>query len=169
MGIAGLINVSMLIISAALFYKRGLTSIDDIEPAFNALGDLIGKKAQILFGIALLTSGLSSSVVGTMAGQVIMQGFVHFPIPLFLRRFVTMLPSLAIILLGIRPTDAMVYSQVVLSFGIPFALIPLAGFTKNPTIMGNLVNRSLTNQILYFVSFLIIALNVYLLIATMIF
>lgn len=163
MGIAGLINLSMLVLSAALFYKKGALNISDIEPAFYAIGDFLGPYAKYLFGVALLSSGLSSSLVGTMAGQVIMQGFVRFPIPLFLRRLLTMLPSLIIIASGFSPTDAMVISQVVLSFGIPFALIPLIFFTKNKKIMGNLANKPITNVILAFVAIAIISLNLFLL------
>jgi manganese transport protein len=117
----------------------------------------------VLFGVALLASGLSSSSVGTMAGQVVMQGFVNRSIPLFLRRLITMLPALVIIAAGADPSRALVLSQVVLSFGIPFALVPLLLFCRNRGLMGTLVNRRVTTVAAAVVATVIISLNVFLL------
>ena len=123
-----LINMSMLIAAAATFFTKG-KEITELTEAYKTLTPLLGGGAAIAFGIALLASGLSSSAVGTMSGQVIMQGFVGFRIPLWLRRSITMVPAFAVILAGLNPTSTLVLSQVVLSFGIPFALIPLLMFT----------------------------------------
>ena len=120
----------------------------------------------MLFGIALLASGLSSSSVGTLSGQVVMQGFIGRQIPLFVRRAITMLPALIIIAIGVNPSRALILSQVVLSFGIPFALIPLVMFCRDRRLMGSLVNRRATTRAAVVVSALIIALNAFLLIAT---
>ena len=166
MTIAGLINVCMLIIAAAVFHSRGLFSIIDIEPAFKALGEIVGKFSDELFGIALLVSGLSSSIVGTMAGQIVMQGFVHFRMSIFLRRAITIIPSLIILTGILNPTSAMIFSQVILSFGIPFALIPLIMFTRNRVMMRDLTNHPLTTLAAYLVTFFVIGLNVYLIIRT---
>jgi len=164
MGLAGLINVSMLAIAAATFHSRGLTDVgDDLVEVNDALGTYLGHSASLLFGIALLASGLSSSSVGTMAGQVVMQGFVNRRIPLFLRRLVTMVPALIVIAAGADPSRALVISQVVLSFGIPFALIPLLLFCRNREIMGALVNRRVTTAVATVVALAIICLNVFLL------
>ena len=127
MSLAGIVNISMLVTAAAVFHSRGLTEIgDDLTGVHTALGDYLGGSASALFGIALLASGLSSSSVGTLAGQVVMQGFINRQIPLFLRRFVTMIPALVFIAAGVDPSRALVISQVVLSFGIPFALVPFS-------------------------------------------
>lgn len=166
MTIAGLINVCMLIIAAAAFHIRGMFSIIDIEPAFKALGETIGKFSDELFGIALLVSGLSSSIVGTMAGQIVMQGFVHFKMSIFFRRAITIIPSLIILAGVMNPTSAMIFSQVILSFGIPFALIPLIMFTKNRIMMRDLTNHPITTIAAYLVTFFVIGLNVYLVIQT---
>ncbi len=167
LGIAGLINMSMLITAAAVFYSQGLTEVgDDLEDVYDGLGDELGSAASILFGVALLASGLSSSSVGTLAGQVVMQGFIARQIPLFLRRAITMLPALAIIGIGIDPSRALVISQVVLSFGIPFALVPLLLFCADRRLMGELVNRRATTVAAVGVAALIISLNVFLLAAT---
>lgn len=167
MGIAGVINVSMLVTAAAVFHARGLTEVgDDLGDVYAGLGDELGVAASILFGIALLASGLSSSSVGTMAGQVVMQGFVARQIPLFLRRAITMLPALAIIAIGVDPSRALVISQVVLSFGIPFALVPLLLFCADRELMGGLVNRRSTTAAAVVVATVIIGLNVFLLAET---
>jgi manganese transport protein len=164
MGIAGIINLSMLITAAAVFHDKGLVDVgDDLGDVYDQLGVDPGSAAATLFGIALLASGLSSSSVGTLAGQVVMQGFVNRRIPLFLRRFVTMLPALVIIALGVDPSRALVLSQVVLSFGIPFALIPLVLFCRDRSLMGELVNRRSTTIAAWIVAAAIISLNVFLL------
>ena len=165
MVVAGAINASMLIAAAALFHAKGL-NVEDLDVAFNQFGSLIGPGAAILFGIGLLASGLSSSTVGTLSGQVIMQGFINYRIPLLLRRLITMTPALIIIALGINPTRALVFSQVVLSFGIAFALIPLVLFASNRSLMGSLVNHRLTTLVASLVVVMIITLNVFLLYQT---
>jgi manganese transport protein len=165
MGIAMLINMSMLIAAAATFHAAG-KPITEITEAYKTLTPLLGGAAAFAFGLALLSSGLSSSAVGTMSGQVIMQGFVGYRIPIWVRRTITMVPAFAVILAGLDPTATLVLSQVVLSFGIPFALIPLLMFTSNRQIMGQFVNNALTTLIGWGIAALIIGLNVYLLLVT---
>jgi manganese transport protein len=165
MAIAGTINASMLIMAAALFHANGL-NVGDIDFAFEQLKVLEGNTPAILFGVALLASGLSSSSVGTMAGQVVMQGFINRRIPLWLRRLITMLPALIILAAGLNPSRSLVISQVVLSFGIPFALIPLLIHCRNHQVMGALVNRRTTTVIATVVVTLIVSLNVFLLYQT---
>jgi manganese transport protein len=166
MAIAGTINASMLIMAAALFYENGMTGVGDIDLAFEQLRVLEGNTPAILFGVALLASGFSSSSVGTMAGQVVMQGFINRRIPLFLRRLITMLPALVVLAIGLNPSRSLVMSQVVLSFGIPFALIPLLIHCRNRDVMGALVNHRLTTTIATVVVTLIVSLNVFLLYQT---
>jgi manganese transport protein len=163
MGIASTINAAMLIMAARTFFDHGLTSIGTIEQAHLTLVPLLGSAASWVFAISLLASGLSSSSVGTMAGQVIMQGFLHRHIPPWIRRVVTMLPSLIVIFLGLDPTRVLVLSQVVLSFGLPFAIIPLVTFTSRRDIMGELTNMRITTFLASAVAVLIVALNVFLL------
>ena len=163
MGLAGLVNAAMLIMAASTFFAQGLTHIASIEEAYRTLTPLLGSAASAVFAISLLVSGLSSSAVGTMAGQVIMQGFIHRQIPIWVRRAVTMAPPIFVIALGLDPTRTLVISQVVLSFGLPFAIIPLVMFTRRGDIMGPLVNRRITTIIASIVAALIVALNVYLL------
>ena len=137
MSLAGLINLSMLITAAAVFHTEGLTSVgDDLADVYTGLEQQLGSAAGVMFGIALLASGLSSSSVGTMAGQVVMQGFIRRQIPLTLRRAITMVPALVIVAIGVNPSRALVLSQVVLSFGIPFALLPLAVVLPRPVADG---------------------------------
>jgi manganese transport protein len=163
MGLASLINAAMLIMAAATFFNQGLTHIGTIEEAHRTLQPLLGRAAGGVFAISLLASGLSSSSVGTMAGQVIMQGFLHRHIPVWIRRLATMAPSLAVIAIGLDPTRTLVISQVVLSFGLPFAIIPLVLFTRRRDVMGVLVNRRATTLAASVVAVLIIILNLYLL------
>ena len=163
MGIASTINAAMLIMAARTFFDHGLTSIGTIEQAHLTLVPLLGSAASWVFAISLLASGLSSSSVGTMAGQVIMQGFLHRHIPPWVRRVATMLPSLIVIFIGLDPTRVLVLSQVVLSFGLPFAIIPLVTFTSRRDIMGELVNMRITTITASVVAALIIALNLFLL------
>ena len=163
MTIAGLVNLSMLAIFASRFYG---TDADSLEDAYHGLYSDPGKWAAYLLGIALLASGLSSSSVGTLAGQVVMQGFIRRQIPVFLRRAITALPALAVAFAGVDPTRALVISQVVLSFGIPFALVPLVLFTSNRRVMGGLVNNRLTTIAAWGIAGLISALNVFLLVQT---
>jgi manganese transport protein len=164
MTIAGLINMSMLITAAAVFHTRGLDDVgDDLDAVHDGLSTYLGPAAALMFGVALLASGLSSSSVGTMAGQVVMQGFIARRIPLLLRRAITMAPALLIIAIGVDPSRALVISQVVLSFGIPFALIPLVLFCRNRELMGVLVNRRSTTVAAIVVATIIIFLNGFLL------
>ena len=164
MSLAGIVNISMLVTAAAVFHSRGLTAIgDSLGEVHQELGSYLGAGAGALFGIALLASGLSSSSVGTLAGQVVMQGFVNRRIPLFLRRFVTMIPALVVIAVGVNPSRALVISQVVLSFGIPFALVPLLLACRDRKLMGSLVNRPVTTAVATVVAAVIIGLNVFLL------
>jgi manganese transport protein len=167
MGLAGLINLAMLATAAAVFGTRGLRSAGgDLGTVYAGLNTFVGSHAGTVFGIALLVSGIASSCVGTMSGQAVMQGFIHRKVPVFTRRAVTMLPALALIASGFSPTRALVLSQVFLSFGIPFALIPLVVFTRDKSLMGSLVNRRITNVAAYAVTTVIVALNIYLLATT---
>ena len=166
MGIAGAVNAAMLIMAAATFHASGNTHVASIEDAHLTLKPLLGSLSSTIFAVSLLASGLSSSSVGTMAGQVIMQGFLHRQIPVWLRRLITMLPTFVVIGIGLDPTRTLVISQVVLSFGIPFALVPLVLFTKNRQLMGELVNRRRTNVAITAIAGLIVALNLYLLYST---
>jgi manganese transport protein len=166
MGIAGLVNMSMLIIAASLFHSSGLVGVDTIEGAHEQFGLLVGGGAALAFALALLASGFASSSVGTYAGQVVMQGFIARTIPLALRRMVTMTPALIVLALGLDPSRSLVISQVVLSFGIPFALVPLVILTRRRDIMGALVNRRLTTITACIVAAMIIALNGFLLFET---
>jgi manganese transport protein len=166
MAIAGTINASMLIMAAALFYQSGVTDVGDIDVAFEQLGAQVSGFSATLFGVGLLASGFSSSSVGTMSGQVVMQGFINRRIPLFLRRLITMAPALVVLAVGLNPSRALVISQVVLSFGIPFALIPLLIFCRNRNIMGVLTNHRLTTAVATVVVTLIVSLNVFLLYQT---
>ena len=163
MGLAGLINMSMLAVAAATFHGKGIEGAGDLETAYRTLTPLLGSSASVLFAIALLASGISSTVVGTMAGQVIMQGFVNFSIPVWLRRAITMLPAFVVILLGVDPTRALIMSQVILSFGIPFALVPLLLFTARRDLMGVLTSTRTVTTLGWLFATLIIGLNFYLL------
>jgi manganese transport protein len=167
MGVASFVNAAMLIMAAATFYKTGLTHIATIEEAYRTLEPLLGSAARWFFGLSLLVAGLASSTVGTSAGQVIMQGFLERHIPIWVRRLATMAPSLMVIGLGFDPTQTLVLSQVVLSFGLPFAILPLVLFTRRRDIMGELVNKPFTTVLAGVIASLIIALNVYLLYQTL--
>jgi manganese transport protein len=165
MGMASLINGAMLVMSATAFHAKGLTSMGDLTLAYKTLEPLMGKAASWVFGISLLASGLSSASVGTMAGQVIMQGFLHWEIPVWIRRLVTMIPSMVVIAVGLDPSRTLVISQVLLSFGLPFAIIPLVRFTSNKKLMGVLVNRRVTTIAASLIAGLIIVLSIYLLVS----
>ena len=149
-----------------VFNKTGHTDVDSIQAAHTGLGELVGGGAALAFAFALLASGLSSSSVGTYAGQVVMQGFIQRRIPLFVRRAVTMAPSLIVLGLGFSPTSTLVLSQVALSFGIPFALVPMVMLTRRVDIMGAFVNRKATTRIASTIAAVIIALNGFLLYGT---
>jgi manganese transport protein len=166
MTIAGLINMAMLVMAASVFFKSGLVNVESLENAHKTLRPILGGGSSTLFALALLASGLSSSTVGTLAGQVVMQGFIRRQIPVVVRRLVTMLPALVVVGIGTDPSRTLVISQVVLSFGIPFALIPLVLFTSRRDVMGVLVNHRATTIAAVVVAALISALNVFLLIQT---
>jgi manganese transport protein len=163
MTIAGLINMSMLVVAATVFFGSGFTNVESLEGAHRTLEPILGGASSVLFALALTASGLSSSTVGTMSGQVVMQGFIRRRIPLFVRRLVTMVPAFVVIGLGLDPSRTLVISQVVLSFGIPFALIPLVIFTSRRDVMGVLVNRRATVASAAVVAALISGLNIFLL------
>jgi manganese transport protein len=163
LSIAGVVNLSMMIVAAALFHSSGLTGVDTIEGAYEGFQSLVSDRAATVFGIALLASGFASSSVGTMAGQVVMQGFIRRRIPLFARRAITLAPALFVLAIGLNPTDALVGSQVVLSFGIPFALVPLLIVASKREVMGDLVNPRWLSGVAGVLAALIIALNVFLL------
>jgi manganese transport protein len=164
MALAGLVNMSMMTMAAALFHDvPGLSGIDSIEGAYDGLQQVVSQNAATVFGVALLASGFASSSVGTMSGQVVMQGFIQRRIPIFLRRAITLAPALVVLAAGIPPTDALVISQVVLSFGIPFALVPLLIAASRGSVMGGLVNPKWLTGFAGVLASLIIALNVFLL------
>lgn len=156
---AWLVNSAILIMSAAVFYKNGLNVIS-IEQAHQTLAPLLGPLSATVFAIALLASGVSSSTTATMAGQVIMGGFLHFKINVWLRRAVTLIPALVVIGMGLDPLRILVLSQVSLSFQLPFAVIPLILFTQNKRLMGEYANRRLTTALAFLAAAIIIGLNV---------
>jgi len=163
MGLAGLVNLSMLLIAAALFHGTGAEDADTLAGVHSGLSAVDGT-AALAFALALLASGFASSGVGTLAGQVVLQGYLRRRIPVLLRRALTLAPALAVLAIGIDPTRALVLSQVVLSFGIPFALVPLVLLTRRRDVMGDLVNRPLTTIAASVVAAVIIALNALLLV-----
>lgn len=162
-GVAGFVNAAMLMMAASTFHSQGLSDIASIEEAHRTLEPLLGAAASWVFAISLLAAGLASTTVGTMAGQVIMQGFLKRHIPIWVRRMVTIIPSLVVIFLGFDPTRTLVLSQVVLSFGLPFAIVPLVIFTRRRDLMGTLVNWRFTTLIAWLVTTLVLSLNFYLL------
>ncbi|MBV9535401.1 MAG: Nramp family divalent metal transporter, partial [Solirubrobacterales bacterium] len=162
LGLAGIVNMAMLAVAAKLFHTPALSGLSTIPQAHAEFGRLVGGGAALAFAVALLASGASSSSVGTYAGQVVMAGFINVRIPVLVRRAVTMLPALAVLAVGINPTNALVLSQVVLSFGIPLALIPLAMLTCRRDVMGIHVNRLVTTVLAWGCAILITGLNVFL-------
>jgi manganese transport protein len=162
LGLAGIINMAMLAVAAKLFHTPGLEGLDTIQQAHAQFGHLVGGGAALAFAVALLASGASSSSVGTYAGQVVMAGFINVRIPLLARRAITMVPAIAVLAIGVSPTGALVLSQVVLSFGIPLALVPLVMLTCRRDVMGVHVNRRLTTALAWSCAALISALNVFL-------
>ena len=163
MGIAGLVNLAMLVLAARLFFGDAVGEVDTLEGVHAALDRVAGAPVALAFAVALLASGFASSGVGTYAGQVVMQGFLQRQIPLTLRRAITMAPALVVLAVGVDPTRALVLSQVVLSFGIPFALVPLVLLTRRVDVMGPLVNRPVTTVAAAVVAAVVIALNLFLL------
>src|SRR6266852_2164798 len=166
MGLAGLVNIAMLYMAAATFHAHGQSNVGGINTAYKTITPLLGGAASFVFAISLLASGLSSSTVGTMAGQVIMQGFVGFTIPIWVRRLVTMIPAVLVVLLGFNTTQSLVISQVVLSFVLPLPVITLVMFTRRRDLMGTLVNKSITTWAAIACSVLILGLNIWLLYST---
>lgn len=162
MTLASFVNLAMLAMAAAVFHPAH-SNVVEIEIAYKTLEPLLGSFAEHIFGLSLIIAGLASTVVGTLAGQEVMQGFVGFRIPLFVRRAVTMIPSFVVILLGFNVTRVLVLSQVILSFGIALALVPLVLFTSRPSIMGDLVNRRATIVLAWVVVVVIVAMNIVLL------
>lgn len=160
LGAAGIINVAMLVVAASAFHTSGHADVATIGQAYEMLTPVLGPAAAAVFAVALLASGLSSSAVGTMSGQVIMQGFVRFSIPLWLRRAVTMVPSFIVIALDQNPQAVLVFTQVVLSFVLPFALVPLALVTSRKDIMGGLTNSRMTTITTWVIVGLIVAFNI---------
>jgi manganese transport protein len=163
LGLAGLVNMAMLAVAAKLFHTPALSGLSTIPQAHAEFGHLVGGTAALAFAVALLASGASSSSVGTYAGQVVMAGFINIRIHLLLRRAITMIPAIAVLAAGMNPTNALVLSQVVLSFGIPLALIPLVMLTSRRDVMGTHVNRRATTVIAWSCAIIISALNVFLL------
>jgi manganese transport protein len=163
LGLAGVVNMAMLAVAAKLFHTPSLSGLTSIPEAHAQFGHLVGGGAALAFAVALLASGVSSSSVGTYAGQVVMAGFVNLSIPIFVRRAVTMAPALIVLAVGVNPTDALVLSQVVLSFGIPFALVPLVLLTSRRDVMGVHLNRPITRVLAWACVSTITALNIFLL------
>jgi manganese transport protein len=163
LGLAGLVNMAMLAMAAATFHGSH-SGVADIASAYRTLTPLLGPAAGIVFLVSLLASGISSSSVGTMAGQVIMQGFVGFRIPMWVRRLVTMLPTIVVIWIGVNPTRALVLSQVMLSLFLPVPVVALVAFTRSRSVMGDLVNRRLTSVVATAGAVCILVLNVVLLV-----
>jgi manganese transport protein len=162
LALAGVINLAMLAIAAKLLHGNGLQGVDTIQGAHRELGRLVGGGAALMFAVALLASGASSSSVGTYAGQVVMAGFIDIKVRVLVRRAVTMIPALVVLAIGVSPTGALVLSQVVLSFGIPLALIPLVILTGRRDVMGKFVNGRVTSIAAYGVAAAITAMNVFL-------
>ena len=165
MNIAFIVNAAMVIVSAAVFFKQGLV-VNTIEQAHRSLEPLLGQLSSTAFGIALLASGFSSSAVGAMAGETVMDGFVNIKIPVNVRRIITMLPAVLVILLGVNPMNALILSQVSLSFALPFAIIPMLIITSKKDIMGAFANKPATKTTGWVIASLIIALNAVLLFLT---
>ncbi|MEU0082159.1 Nramp family divalent metal transporter [Micromonospora tulbaghiae] len=163
LGIAGAVNLAMLLVAASSFHGTSIPGTDTLEGVHAGLATTLGTAAAVGFAVALLLSGLASTSVGTYAGEIIMQGFLRRRIPLLVRRMITLLPALAVLAIGVDPTRALVLSQVVLSFGIPFALIPVVMFTRRRDLMGGLVNRRATTAAAVAITAFVVALNAFLL------
>ena len=157
MGIASLVNMAMLIMAAATFFHHGAKDVGTLEQAYQTLQPFLGKAATWVFAVSLIASGLSSATVVTQAGQIIFKGFLKKRIPIWLRRLITMVPSFIVILIHFDPTRSLIISQVVLSFSLPLALIPLVIFTGRMDLMGNLVNRPATRALILLITAVIIA------------
>lgn len=166
MTLAGFVNLAMMYMAASVFHNSGNSHIADLTTAYHTLTPLLGSAAASVFLISLLASGVSSSVVGTMAGQVIMQGFVGFTIPLWIRRLVTMLPTFIIVAMGVDPTRTLVISQVVLSIVLPCPIIALIYFTQKKELMGVLTNKPITTILSTIFAIVILGLNCWLIVQT---
>lgn len=166
MNIAFLVNAAMVVVSASVFFSRGI-AVDSIEQAHRSLEPLLGSLSAAAFGAALLASGFSSSSVGTMAGETIMDGFVDVKLPIVFRRIITMLPGAVIILAGVNPMKALVMSQVCLSFVLPVTIISLLIITGRKDLMGVFVNKKSTKVIGWIIAALIISLNIALIYLTL--
>ncbi len=162
---AGLVNIAMVIMAASAFHA-GHSDVAEIGTAYSTLTPILGAGAAAVFLTSLLASGVSSSAVGTMAGQMVMQGFVGFKIPVLLRRLITMIPAFVVIALGLNATDALVYSQVALSLALPVPMIALTVFTGRRDIMGAFANSRLTQAAAVLGSIVILALNIVLVLQT---
>ncbi|HGM5490307.1 TPA: Nramp family divalent metal transporter [Serratia fonticola] len=167
MTIAGFVNLAMMATAAAAFHFNGHSGITDLDQAYLTLQPLLGNAAATIFGLSLVAAGLSSTVVGTLAGQVVMQGFVRFYIPIWVRRVVTMMPSFIVIMLGMDATRILVLSQVLLSFGIALALVPLLAFTGNRELMGDMANSRLIQNLGKLIVLVVVGLNGYLLVSSL--
>ncbi len=165
LSVAGAINMAMVMMASAAFHA-GHRDVSEIQTAYHMLTPLLGAGAAIVFLVSLMTSGISSSAVGTMAGQMIMQGFVGFRIPIWLRRLVTMVPAFVVVGLGVNPTIALVISQVVLSFALPIPMVALVLFTRRRAIMGEFANGRLTDAAALLGTVITLALNAVLLLQT---
>ena len=168
MTIAGFVNLAMMATAAAAFHFNGHTGVADLDQAYLTLEPLLSHAAATIFGLSLVAAGLSSTVVGTLAGQVVMQGFIRFHIPLWFRRAITMLPSFIVILMGLDPTRILVMSQVLLSFGIALALVPLLIFTSNARLMGDLVNSRWVKVLGWAIVAVVVVLNGWLIVGTLV-
>ena len=158
LAIAGMVNMAMVIMAASAFHQ-GNSDVAEIETAYHMLTPLLGTAAASVFLVSLITSGVSSSVVGTMAGQTIMQGFLHFHVPIWLRRLVTMLPAFVVVAMGVNPTQALVMSQVVLSIALPVPMIALIIFTSRRDVMGSYAMRPGTKWLAFVGATIVLALN----------
>jgi len=161
MTLAGFVNLAMMYMAASVFHSSGQSGVADLTTAYHTLTPLLGSAAASVFLISLLASGVSSSVVGTMAGQVIMQGFVGFSIPMWIRRLVTMLPTVIIVAIGVDPTQTLIISQVVLSIVLPFPIIALIYFTQKRDLMGVLTNKRITTVLSSLFALIILGLNIW--------
>jgi len=167
MTIATLTNLAMLVMAAATFHRAGFVDVAGLTQAYRTLIPLLGGGAALVYALALLASGVASSTVGTVAGQVIMQGFLGRRIPLWVRRALTMIPAFLVVASGVSPTTALVFTQVIISFGLPLALLPLARFTSDGKLMGPLRNRPTTRYAAYTLAWAITALNLILILQTL--
>jgi manganese transport protein len=165
LAVAGLVNMAMVMMASSAFHA-GHSDVAEIETAYHTLAPLLGIGAAGVFLLSLIASGISSSVVGTMAGQMIMQGFIGFRIPIWLRRVITMVPAFVVVAMGVNATNALVVSQVVLSIALPLPMIALVMFTRRRDIMGAFVNKPLTNIVAVVGTLIILALNAVLILHT---